>query len=177
MNCSVAGALEIVGEWWTFLVLRDAFLGVRRFEDFQRRLGIARNVLTARLQTLVGHGILERRLYQERPERYEYRLTDKGLELHPILVSLMQWGDKWTGVADSPPMELIHKGCGHRSAPASCATTVASPSRPATCSPSPALAGTTARSWPPTWCPASPLRPPRPTPIVGAQRGVHREPG
>src|SRR5258706_446753 len=75
MNCSVAGALEIVGEWWTFLVLRDAFLGVRRFEDFQRRLGIARNVLTARLQTLVSHGILERRRYQERPERYEYRLT------------------------------------------------------------------------------------------------------
>ena len=117
MNCSVAGALEIVGEWWTFLVLRDAFLGVRRFEDFQRRLGIARNVLTARLQTLVRHGILERRLYQERPERYEYRLTDKGLELHPILVSLMQWGDKWSGVAAAPPMELIHKGCGRPSAP------------------------------------------------------------
>jgi DNA-binding HxlR family transcriptional regulator len=117
MNCSVAGALEIVGEWWTFLVLRDAFLGVRRFEDFQRRLGIARNVLTARLQTLVSHGILERRLYQERPERYEYRLTDKGLELHPILVSLMQWGDKWAGVADAPPMGLIHTGCGHPSAP------------------------------------------------------------
>ncbi|MDQ1567562.1 MAG: hypothetical protein QOF96_2442 [Actinomycetota bacterium] len=100
MNCSVAGALEIVGEWWTFLVLRDAFLGVRRFEDFQRR-----------------HGILERRRYQERPERYEYRLTDKGLELHPILVSLMQWGDKWAGVADAPPMVLVHKGCGHPSAP------------------------------------------------------------
>ena len=110
MNCSVAGALEIVGEWWTFLVLRDAFLGVRRFEDFQRRLGIARNVLTARLQTLVSHGILERRLYQVRPERFEYRLTDKGLELHPILVSLMQWGDKWGGVAAAPPMELVHKG-------------------------------------------------------------------
>ena len=117
MNCSVAGALEIVGEWWTFLVLRDAFLGVRRFEDFQRRLGIARNVLTARLQTLVSHGILERRRYQERPERFEYRLTDKGLELHPILVSLMQWGDKWAGVGEAPPMELIHKGCGERSKP------------------------------------------------------------
>lgn len=115
MNCSVAGALEIVGEWWTFLVLRDAFLGVRRFEDFQRRLGIARNVLTARLQTLVSHGILERRRYQERPERYEYRLTDKGLELHPILVSLMQWGDKWAG--EAPPMDLVHKGCGHPSKP------------------------------------------------------------
>src|SRR2546423_12954593 len=117
MNCSVAGALEIVGEWWTFLVLRDAFLGVRRFEDFQRRLGIARNVLTARLQTLVSHGILERRRYQERPERYEYRLTDKGLELHPILVSLMQWGDKWARVAASPPMAPVPNGSGHPTTP------------------------------------------------------------
>ena len=153
MNCSVAGALEIVGEWWTFLVLRDAFLGVRRFEDFQRRLGIARNVLTARLQTLVGHGILERRLYQVRPERYEYRLTDKGLELHPILVSLMQWGDKWAGVADAPPWSSSTRAAGNAAPPGSCATTAASPSTPATCSPSPAPAGTTARSWPPTSSP------------------------
>src|SRR5437867_2038639 len=92
MNCSVAASLEILGEWWTFLVLRDAFFGVRRFEDFQRRLGIARNVLTTRLQTLVNHGVLERRLYQDHPPRYEYRLTQKGLELHPVLVSLMKWG-------------------------------------------------------------------------------------
>jgi DNA-binding HxlR family transcriptional regulator len=117
MHCSVAQCLEVVGEWWTLLIVRDAFHGVRRFEDFQRRLGIARNVLTARLQTLVSHGVLERRLYQQRPERYEYRLTDKGLELYPILVSLMQWGDKWTGMADAPPIELIHKRCGHRSVP------------------------------------------------------------
>src|SRR5438477_13079708 len=81
MNCSVAGALEIVGEWWTFLVLRDAFIGVRLFEDIQRRLGIARNVLTARLETLVSHVMLERRLDQDGPEPYAYRLTDKGLVL------------------------------------------------------------------------------------------------
>jgi DNA-binding HxlR family transcriptional regulator len=117
MNCSIAGALEILGEWWTFLVLRDAFLGVRRFEDFQRRLGIARNVLTTRLQTLVKHGILERRRYQERPERYEYRLTDKGLDLYPTIVSLMQWGDRWMGYDAGPPMVLFHRGCGEQSAP------------------------------------------------------------
>jgi DNA-binding HxlR family transcriptional regulator len=117
MNCSVAGALEVLGEWWTFMVLRDAFLGVRRFEDFQRRLGIARNVLTVRLTTLVEHGVLERRRYQERPARYEYRLTQKGLDLYPVLVSLMQWGDRWTGKEAGPPMEVLHKRCGEVSAP------------------------------------------------------------
>jgi DNA-binding HxlR family transcriptional regulator len=117
MNCSVAAALEILGEWWTLLVLRDAFLGVRRFEDFQRRLGIARNVLATRLQTLVAHGVLERRRYQERPERYEYRLTDKGLDLYPVLLSLMEWGDRWAGPAAGPPLVVVHRGCGHQSAP------------------------------------------------------------
>jgi DNA-binding HxlR family transcriptional regulator len=117
MNCSVAAALEILGEWWTFLVLRDAFLGVRRFEDFQRRLGIARNVLTTRLQTLVAHGVLDRRRYQERPERFEYRLTDKGLDLYPVLLSLMEWGDRWTGQEGGPPLVLVHRACGHQSAP------------------------------------------------------------
>src|SRR5919109_5207309 len=111
MNCSVAGALEIVGEWWTFLVLRDAFLGVRRFEDFQRRLGIARNVLTARLQTLVSHGILERRRYQERPERFEYRLTDKGRDLWPVLMTLLQWGDRYYAT-EGPPTIVRHRDCG-----------------------------------------------------------------
>jgi DNA-binding HxlR family transcriptional regulator len=117
MNCSVAGALEILGEWWTMLIVRDAFMGVRRFEDFQRRLGIARNVLTTRLQKLVGAGILERRRYQERPTRFEYRLTDKGLELYPILVSLMQWGDRWAEGGSGPPVVLVHRICGHPSEP------------------------------------------------------------
>jgi DNA-binding HxlR family transcriptional regulator len=117
MNCSVAGALEVLGEWWTFLVLRDAFLGVRRFEDFHRRLGIARNVLTARLNTLVEHGVLERRRYQQRPDRYEYRLTAKGLDLYPVLISLMQWGDRWTGKEAGPPVDVVHRGCGEVSAP------------------------------------------------------------
>ena len=114
-NCAIGAALAILGERSTFLVLREAFNGVRRFDDFAAGLPLARNILTDRLQTLVAHGILRRERYQERPERFEYRLTDKGLELHPILVSLMQWGDKWAGVGEAPPMELIHKGCGQRS--------------------------------------------------------------
>src|SRR2546422_7515819 len=96
MNCSVARTLDAVGEWWTMLIVRDAFLGIHRFEDFQRRLGIARNVLSARLQTLVEHGILERCRYQDHPPRHEYCLTEKGMELYPVVVSLMRWGDKWT---------------------------------------------------------------------------------
>jgi DNA-binding HxlR family transcriptional regulator len=117
MNCSVAAALEILGEWWTFLVLRDAFLGVRRFEDFQRRLGIARNVLATRLQTLVAHGVLERRRYQERPERFEYRLTDKGRDLYPVMIALMQWGDRYNAGEAGPPVELIHEPCGEHTHP------------------------------------------------------------
>lgn len=111
MDCSVARTLEVVGEWWTMLVVREAFAGVRRFDDFQARLGIARNVLATRLQSLVDHGILERRLYQERPERYEYRLTEKGMDLYPVLISLMQWGDRWQAGPEGPPVTLMHE-CG-----------------------------------------------------------------
>lgn len=113
MDCSIARTLEVIGEWWTMLILREAFNGVRRFDGFQERLGIARNVLAARLQRLVDHGILERRLYQERPERYEYRLTDKGRDLYPVLITLMHWGDKWTAGEDGPPVRLKHEACGH----------------------------------------------------------------
>src|SRR5262249_52054022 len=94
LNCSIARTLDVVGERWTLLVLRDAFNGVRRFEDFPASLPLARNVLTDRLQTLVEHGILQRRRYQERPPRYEYRLTEKGFELYPVLIALLQWGDR-----------------------------------------------------------------------------------
>src|SRR3954470_24586268 len=92
--CSIARALELVGERWTILIVRDAFLGVRRFDDFQRSLGIARNVLQNRLERLVEHGLLERARYQEKPERFEYRLTEKGLDLWPVLVSLISFGDR-----------------------------------------------------------------------------------
>ncbi len=117
MNCSVARTLEVVGEWWTMLIVREAFFGVRRFDDFQERLGIARNVLTTRLQSLIDHGILERRRYQERPERSEYRLTEKGFDLYPILVAMMRWGDRWTAGEDGPPIALVHQTCGNETTP------------------------------------------------------------
>ena len=112
MDCSVAKTLDLVGEWWTLLVIRDAFLGVTRFERFQKRLGIARNILSERLDTLVEGEILERRRYQTRPERFEYRLTQKGKDLFPVVTALRQWGDKWTAVGD-PPLSLVHLDCGH----------------------------------------------------------------
>jgi DNA-binding HxlR family transcriptional regulator len=92
--CGVARALEIVGERWTLLIVRDAFFGRRRFEEFQESLGIARNVLTDRLNRLVDEGIFDRVLYSERPERYEYRLTTKGRELLVPLTALREWGEK-----------------------------------------------------------------------------------
>src|ERR687887_353605 len=106
-NCSVARALEVVGERWTLLIVRDAFLGLRRFDEFQESLGIARNVLTDRLNRLVDEGILERVRYSERPERYEYRLTPKGRELNVALAGLRQWGDKH--LSDKPPRVLRRK--------------------------------------------------------------------
>jgi len=117
LDCSIAQTLEIVGDWWTLMILRDAFQGVRRFEEFQRDLGIARNVLTDRLTLLVDHGILDRRPYQTQPPRSEYRLTEKGLELYPVLISLMRWGDRWATGAGGPPVVLTHKECGHDGLP------------------------------------------------------------
>jgi DNA-binding HxlR family transcriptional regulator len=117
MDCSIAQALDVVGEWWSLLILRDAFQGVRRFDAFQRRLGIARNILTERLQRLVAEGILTRRLYQEQPERYEYRLTEKGLDLYPVIVGLLQWGDRWAAAPEGPPVVLTHGDCGHEGTP------------------------------------------------------------
>jgi DNA-binding HxlR family transcriptional regulator len=116
-NCSVARTLEIIGERWTLLVLREAFLGVRRFEGFQRNTGAARNILAARLKKLVERGVLERRRYEEHPPRFEYRLTQKGLDLYPILVSLMRWGDTYVADADGPAVVLEHKACGSDASP------------------------------------------------------------
>jgi DNA-binding HxlR family transcriptional regulator len=100
-NCSIARALEVVGERWTLLIVRDAFLGLRRFDQFQESLGIARNVLTERLNRLVEAGILDRVRYSERPERFEYRLTPKGRDLAVTLAGLRQWGDKY--LSEKPP--------------------------------------------------------------------------
>jgi DNA-binding HxlR family transcriptional regulator len=110
-NCSIAGTLELVGERWTLLILRDAFLGTRRFDEFQANLGVARNILQSRLQRLVDEGILRRKRYQEHPERFEYRLTRKGVDLWPILVALMNWGDTYAA-PNGPPVVLRHVGCG-----------------------------------------------------------------
>ncbi|MCU1352833.1 MAG: transcriptional regulator, HxlR family [Acidimicrobiales bacterium] len=111
MHCSVAQCLEVVGEWWTLLIVRDALVGVRRFDDFQRRLGISRNVLNQRLGTLVEAGIFDKVPYSERPPRHEYRLTDKGRDLWPVLNAMRQWGDAWAA-PDGPPLELVHTTCG-----------------------------------------------------------------
>jgi DNA-binding HxlR family transcriptional regulator len=111
-NCSIARALEVLGDRWTILLIRDAFLGVRRFEDFQRSLGVARNVLTDRLGRLVDEGVLERVRYQARPERYEYRLTEKGTDLWPVTIALLHWGDRHYQTADSRPRLVRHRDCG-----------------------------------------------------------------
>jgi DNA-binding HxlR family transcriptional regulator len=108
-NCAIAAALEVVGERWTMLVVRDALLGVRRFEDFQARLGISRAVLAGRLEQLVEHGVLERRLYQQRPDRSEYVLTDRGLTLWPVIAGLARLGGEL--VADGPPRVFRHHSC------------------------------------------------------------------
>jgi DNA-binding HxlR family transcriptional regulator len=110
-NCSIARTLEVIGERWSMLIVREAFLGTRRFDEYQRRLGIARNVLQTRLERLQEAGVLERVRYQERPVRYEYRLTEKGVDLWPTLVALLKWGDKHAA-PEGPPVALIHKRCG-----------------------------------------------------------------
>jgi DNA-binding HxlR family transcriptional regulator len=110
-NCSIARTLELIGERWTMLVVREAFLGRRRFDELADRLGIARNVLAARLARLVEAGVLERVRYQERPERFEYHLTAKGRDLWPVLMALLQFGDRHYAPA-GPPLLVTHRGCG-----------------------------------------------------------------
>ena len=108
-HCSVARTLDLVGERWTFLVVRDAFFGVRRFDQFGQNLGIAPNILTSRLRHLTACGVFERCRYQERPERFEYRLTEKGRDLYPVAAALMRWGDRWLAGAAGPPLLLFHR--------------------------------------------------------------------
>jgi DNA-binding HxlR family transcriptional regulator len=113
-NCAIGAAVGVLGERPTFLVLREAFNGVRRFDDMQRRTGMPRQVLSQRLARLVAEGLLRRVPYQESGQRSrdEYRLTDKGLDLYPVLVALMEWGDRYEGGADGPPVLLRHRDCG-----------------------------------------------------------------
>lgn len=108
--CPIARTLDVVGEWWTLIIVRDALLGVRRFEEF-RRTGIADNILSARLELLVREGILERRAYRQHPPRHEYLLTEKGRDLLPAILALARWGRKWTDTTALPP-QLLHTRCG-----------------------------------------------------------------
>ena len=112
MTCSVAQCLDVVGEWWSLLIVRDAFLGVTRFDDFQARLGISRNILTQRLNHLVDRDILRRVAYSEHPPRSEYRLTSKGRDLWHVITAMRQWGDRWAAPA-GPTLETRHSACGH----------------------------------------------------------------
>ncbi len=110
--CSVARTTAVIGDRWTLMVLRDCFLGVRRFEGFQDRLGISRTLVAARLKHLTDEGVLTKVAYQTKPVRYEYRLTEKGLALHPLILAIVHWGDRFYAGDAGPPMLHRHKGCG-----------------------------------------------------------------
>lgn len=111
MDCPIARSLDVIGEWWTLLIVRDAILGARRFDEF-KTTGIADNVLSARLKRLVAGGVFERRRYQEHPDRYEYLLTEKGRALGLVVAALRQWGTEWTSGEDNS-LCLVHSACGH----------------------------------------------------------------
>ena len=112
-QCSMARASAVLGDRWTLLILSDVFLGVRRFEDFQRRLGLSRTTLASRLKQLEAEGLLAQHQYEERPPRFEYRLTAKGLGLYPAIVCLLDWGDEYYSDAAGPPILRRHTTCGH----------------------------------------------------------------
>ena len=114
---AVQRALKIFSDPWSFAVLQEAFFGVHRFEDFQRNLAISRSVLAKRLAHLVENEILERIRYQQRPDRFEYRLTDRGREMYPIFVSLREWGERWLGDLGGPDLRLVHAACGSETHP------------------------------------------------------------
>lgn len=117
LNCSVARSLSVMGDRWTMLVLRNAFMAIRRFDDFQANLGVTRHVLADRLTRLVDAGVMKKVAYQDKPPRYEYRLTEMGRDLYPVLLALTSWGDKWLDEDRGAPLEYVHKGCGHKFKP------------------------------------------------------------
>jgi DNA-binding HxlR family transcriptional regulator len=112
MSCSAARALNILGEWWTPLILRDLLIGFSQFDELQQDLGISTNVLTDRLRQLIDHGVVERRRYGAHRNRFEYRLTPKGRDAIPILLALVAWGDRWEAGRAGPPTQIIHLPCG-----------------------------------------------------------------
>lgn len=117
MHCSIAQTLERIGDWWTLLILRDLYAGLQRFDELAGDLGISRNLLTLRLRHLVDSGIISRELYQERPPRHRYTLTEAGQDLIPILMALTAWGDRWATPPGGPPLRFRHTSCGHHFVP------------------------------------------------------------
>ncbi len=115
-TCSIARAVAQVGDEWTIMILREMFMGTRRFDDFLRFTGMSSHLLSVRLKKLEAQGVIRREAYSERPLRHEYRLTRMGRELWPVVIALKQWGDRWL-VAAEPPVEIVHKGCGHETRP------------------------------------------------------------
>lgn len=113
--CPIARSLAVVGDRWTVLILRELFLGVKRFEEFQAQTGMSSHLLSTRLKRLEADGIVARRPYSDRPPRHEYRLTSKGLDLYPLLLSLKAWGEKWGGLEPNaaPALVITHRHCGH----------------------------------------------------------------
>lgn len=119
-TCSVARTLSVIGDRWSLLILRDIFLGTHRFEDLCKQLGVSRPALTQRLRKLEQQNVLQKRAYQEKPPRFEYHLTKKGIDLYPIIMTMAQWGDKWQDDGNGPPIEYEHKVCGHKTQPLMC---------------------------------------------------------
>jgi DNA-binding HxlR family transcriptional regulator len=126
-NCSVARSVAVIGDRWTLLILRDLFLGVRRFEAFEKRLGISRSIIADRLKKLTDEGVLRREAYQDSPVRHEYRLTDKGLALHPVIMAIVHWGDVHYSGPEGPPLIHRHKTCGCDFAPVQICSECAEP--------------------------------------------------
>lgn len=119
-TCSVARLLMVLGDRWLFLILREAFFGVRYYDRFKANLGIATNILSDRLKILTENGILDKKTDPDDARRVQYRLTEKGLDLYPVILAMMQWGDKWLDDGQGPPLRLHHKACGHRLKPVMC---------------------------------------------------------
>jgi len=143
MTCSIARTLSVVGDRWTLLIIRDVFLGVRRFDAIQQDLQLTPHRLSDRLRKLVRDGILWRVAYEQHPPRFEYRLTEKGIDLYPLIVTMMEWGDRWMAGRAGVPVELVHRPCGHSIKPELVCPTCKSriEAREMTARPGPALRG------------------------------------
>jgi DNA-binding HxlR family transcriptional regulator len=147
MSCSIARTVEVIGEWWTPLVLRDISIGITRFDAIQRNLGVSRKVLAERLNALVDHGVIERRPYQENPTRYDYVLTEKGIDLAMVLLAMQAWGDRWVFSEDSAPVVVRHDACGALARPVAACSSCGEAMLPTEITP---LPGPGARSGPGT---------------------------